>query len=186
MKTTHQAIVIPLILTKHPNADTLSTVNIFDTYTVVTGTEQWKGMDRAVFIPIQNMVDTDRPEFSFLKKNDRYVEVKPIKLRGIHSQGLLVPCNQQIPIGTDMTNQLGIIHVDHEANEKNNTQQAKAPNIVLPKYDIDSAKNFLRYVENTEVVATVKFHGSKIVEFFHSECLILLSVSIIIASVKDW
>lgn len=160
MKTTHQAIVVELNLKPHPNADTLSTMSIFDTYTVVTGTEQWNGKDRAVFVPVQNMVDTTRPEFSFLNKGKQYEEVKPVKLRGIHSQGLLVPCDQSIPIGTDVTELLGIIHVDHEANEKNSSEAEKAPNIVLPKYDIDSAKNYLGDIENEEVVVSVKVHGS--------------------------
>ena len=65
MKATHRAIVVPIIIEPHPNADKLGIVKV-DEHIVCVNKEMWAGKDRGGYIPPQKMVGTQRPEFSFL------------------------------------------------------------------------------------------------------------------------
>jgi RNA ligase (TIGR02306 family) len=162
-KSTHQCLVVDVVLNKHPNADSLSYVNLFDGLArVVVNTAQWEGKTKAVFIPVQNYVDVRRPEFAYLstKEGQEHFLVKGIKLRGMKSDGILIPVPNDTPTGEDWTQKLGIIHkVDEpEVESKETVSGPKGYN--LSKYDIDSAKNFARYfIEGEEVVVTIKYHG---------------------------
>lgn len=70
MKSTHKAEVVPVVLEKHPNADSLSIVKVFG-YTVVVNTKQWEGHTKAVYIVPDSLVDASRTEFSFLSKCEK-------------------------------------------------------------------------------------------------------------------
>lgn len=159
MKTTHQATVVPIVIEPHPNADKLGIVRV-DGCIVCVNKEMWAGKDRGVYIPPQNLVDTDRPEFSFLKKGDnQWVEVKPTKLRGVYSDGLLIPCDQGLSIGTDLTDELGLIHADHEPKNDFAACGEKHSFSDVGKYDVDGPRNFACYFEGLDVIATEKIHG---------------------------
>ena len=91
--STLRAEIVPVKLEPHPNADSLSLVKVFD-YVVAVRTADWQDKDRGVYIPVDAIVDTTRPEFSFLAEPEREMgtaRVKAKKLRGVFSQGLLVP-----------------------------------------------------------------------------------------------
>jgi len=78
-------------VTKHPNADSLDIINILG-YQCVDRCGSWSENQFAVYIPIDSLVNSDRQEFSFLKRPDKnnIVRVKTVKLRGVVSQGILV------------------------------------------------------------------------------------------------
>jgi len=164
IKSTNKAIVVPLELTPHPNADRLSIVNV-DKYTVVVNTDSWAGHTKAVFVPPENLVPIDREEFSFLKKDDGrdYVKVKPIKLRGVYSRGLLVPATETMVIGDDVTEHFGIKHQDDELIFEDKCEFEAGPRafIGVTKYDVDA---YLKYHElfipGETLVVTEKIHGT--------------------------
>src|SRR5260370_38515119 len=80
-------------LVKHPNADTLSIVQV-DGYPCIVKNDTFKEGDLAVYIPVDSLVPTHReelPDFHFLAKPDRtHHRVRAIKLRGVFSMGLLI------------------------------------------------------------------------------------------------
>ncbi|MGH9759840.1 MAG: hypothetical protein ACREAC_03250 [Blastocatellia bacterium] len=84
-KSTHKVEVVPVVLERHPNADTLSVVKVFGGYTVCVRTVDFKDGDLGAYIPPDSVVDSSRPEFAFLAGHER---IKVKRLRGIVSMGL--------------------------------------------------------------------------------------------------
>ncbi len=65
VKSTHRAEVIPISLEKHPDADSLSVVKVWN-FTCVVRTEDWTGIDKAVYVTPDSALP-DKPEYRFLK-----------------------------------------------------------------------------------------------------------------------
>ncbi len=63
---THKVEVVPVVLEKHPDADSLSIVRVYN-FQVVVRTEDWKGVDKAVYIQPDSVMP-DKPEYRFLKE----------------------------------------------------------------------------------------------------------------------
>lgn len=163
MKTTNQAIVVDTTdIICHPNANSLSVIRSSG-YNIVVKTSDWDGVDKGIFIPPENLVDTERPEFAFLHRKRQWEKVKVMRLRGFISAGLLIPALPDDNVGDDVTERLGILHDDPEAQFEGR-DQVKPPLGQLnhlPKYDIDSfAKLYQYFSPNDEIVATVKIHGT--------------------------
>jgi RNA ligase (TIGR02306 family) len=62
---THRAEVVPIVLEKHPDADSLSVVNVWN-FTCVVRTEDWIGIDKAVYVQPDSIMP-DLPGYRFLK-----------------------------------------------------------------------------------------------------------------------
>lgn len=178
--STHRVEVVPIELQPHGNADTLSVVNVYG-YSVVVRTEDWVGKTKGIYVPPDNLCPVDRPEFSFLAPDARAsgkARVKAKKLRGVLSFGLLVPAPENAQIGEDWTQQLGVEHYDpqlqaqcgtHHGGLKMGGEVAKAPDLWIPKYDLEAgrrySKNTLR--ENEPVVVFEKIHGASSRYVYH-------------------
>ncbi len=162
-KSTHECPVIQVVLNKHPNADKLSLVQVDDANRVVVNTEQWQGKTKAIFIPGQNFVDITKSEFSFLasaSKDDKWALVKHCKLRGIRSDGILVPAADDAIIGEDYSEKLGVLHKEDEPEETNKECVSGPSGINLSKYDVDGAKYFIKdFQEDWDIVISEKIHG---------------------------
>jgi RNA ligase (TIGR02306 family) len=91
-------------LEKHPNADSLSVVKVKGWQCIIK-TEEFKGVKLAVYVPIDS-VCPQSSEWEFLK--DRGYRVRTIKLRGLLSQGLLIPAKKHWKLGEDVAKKLGI------------------------------------------------------------------------------
>jgi RNA ligase (TIGR02306 family) len=154
--STHRVEIVPIQLEKHPNADTLSIVRIFDHYTAVVRTDDWKDKTIGAYIPPDSIVP-DTPEYSFLKGSTR---IRAKKLRGIQSQGLLMPAPEGAQIGEDVAELMGIKH--YEPPIEFNMGDAEAdPPIPGEHYDIDSWFRYGKLIpDGTEVEITEKIHGS--------------------------
>jgi RNA ligase (TIGR02306 family) len=63
---THKAEVVSITLEKHPNADLLSVVRVYN-FTVVVATESWLGVEKAVYIQPDSVMP-DVPEYRYLKE----------------------------------------------------------------------------------------------------------------------
>lgn len=170
--STHRAEVVPVVLKKHENADSLSIIDVYG-YSVVGRTADWVGVEKGVYIPPDNLVDTKRPEFSFLAQDARQdgkARIKAKKLRGVISFGLLIPAPENAAIGDDLTEVLGIEHYDpaiHGAARQQGGlrlggEVASGPAIVCPKYDLEAGRRYgkVMFEQGESVVITEKTHGA--------------------------
>lgn len=118
-------------MSPHPNADSLSLCNVLGWQVVFNHNDNnYKDGDLVVYVEVDSVLP-DKPEFEFLKnKNFR---IKPIKLRGEISNGLLLPLSvlpleknvmtddgkgnsvetqTQWEIGDDVSEILGAVHYE--------------------------------------------------------------------------
>ncbi len=98
-------------VSKHVNADRLS-CGFVDNEKVIFETGEFYNGDVVAYIPEGNLVPVARTEFSWLKANT-YHKVRPRKIRGIRSMGVVVPVRGARP-GDDVTERLGVIPVVYE------------------------------------------------------------------------
>lgn len=113
-------------LTPIPGADKIETARVLGWDCVVAKKDNFKVGDKVVYIEIDSIVP-DRPEFEFLR--DRKFKVKTIKLRGQISQGLVVPLSilpgsNNLSVGTDVTDKLGIVKCSEQVDPVRNSQTA--------------------------------------------------------------
>lgn len=164
--STHKVEVVPVVLQPHPNADSLSVANIYN-YSVVVRTEDWVGKTIGAYIPPDNVVVSNRPEFAFLKGHER---IKVKKLRGVVSMGLLVPAPEGSKIGDDVAEQLGVTHYEppqsHCHTGKGLAQgvilgdSESAPEGYFPVYDVDALRRYSHaMIPGEMVIVTEKVHG---------------------------
>lgn len=152
MSNTHKAEVVQIKLEKHPNADSLSIVKIGG-FQVCVRTEDWKDNDLAIYVQPDSLVNTSRPEFSFLKKER--ITVK--KLRGIISMGLLVKAPEGAILGDDLATIMEIGHYEPELEnltKLNNVDHIIGPSMILPpKYDIDNIRGRMHIFQEGELTS---------------------------------
>lgn len=74
--STHRVEVVPVVLTPHPNADTLSIIRLLDGYQVVGKTEAWADKTIAAYVPPDSLVPLDRPEFAWFDQFIEYLELE--------------------------------------------------------------------------------------------------------------
>lgn len=80
-------------ITPHPNADTLSLTTVLDAYPVVVKTGAWQPGDQALYVPVDTLVGLQDTRYGFLRPGAAGTyRVRAARLRGIYSEGLLVPC----------------------------------------------------------------------------------------------
>ena len=175
-KSTHICPVVKLNKRNHENSDNLSLVDIGDTgYVVVINTKEWEGIDYGVYIPPDSVVDTTKPEFSFLadgKSNTKRIKAK--KLRGIISYGLLVPVPADLSMDIieesifsdyviNCAETFGVEHYEPPfegfSTSGNNVKNPK--NYDYSKYDVDSLRGHKNiFEENEPVVYLEKTNGA--------------------------
>ena len=152
--------VVPVVLEPHPNADKLAIVRIGG-YTVGVRKDEWAGRDRGVYIPPDSVVPRDeRFEWLFQQQKNGRVRVK--KFRGHYSQGVLMPCPDGTPIGTDMATAWGITHWEPPVplGCTDGNPIAGPPGLVIPKYDVENYQRFPDAIRPGELVyVTEKIHG---------------------------
>ena len=170
--STEHTILVVLIpaIEKHPDADALGTVEIEGTTIVVN--DQWKKGDKAVLIPADFLVP-EIEAFAFLGAKVKHRRIKPRKLRGVWSEGLLMPVGalglpEDIATGTDVMGALGIERYDYENTAHNPNfsacQEATTgdpPGITIGTYKLHPYKKYrTKLVEGEEVLITEKIHGT--------------------------
>ena len=157
MISTHKVEVVPVILEPHPHADALSIVRVHSAYTVVVRTVDWTGIDRGAYI-IPDSVVPDTEGFSFLN-GKRRIKVK--RLRGIISQGLLVPAPEGSKIGDDVAELIGVTHYEPPEPASTGGEAERPPELYSPTYDIDTIRKYAHvFQEGEHVIVTCKIHGT--------------------------
>ena len=115
-KSTHRVDIVKICPEKHPNADSLVIQKVYG-YQVCLRAEDWQGIELGAYILPDSVVDTDRPEFSWLKGpnfraaidgDTRYHRVCAMRLRGVISYGLMVPAPVGSQEGDDVSELLGV------------------------------------------------------------------------------
>jgi RNA ligase (TIGR02306 family) len=154
---------------KHPNADTLSVTQVHGGYPVIFRTGDMQEGDLAVYIPVDSIVP-DVPQFAFLQKR----RIKAKKLRGVYSQGLLIPVTGEVHLqlapdggpvtpGVSVHELLGITkwEPDIEYIFTNGPQEPGPEGWDFIKYtDIEGLRRYKNVLEEgEEVVITEKIHG---------------------------
>ncbi len=158
MKSTHLVEVVPIRLEPHPNADSLSIVRVFDGYTCCVRTADWEGKTKGAYIPPDSVVDSARPEFAFLAGHER---IKVKKLRGIVSMGLLMPVADDVALGANLAEELGVAHYDPPLPLSSSGEATHAPAGYRPAYDVDTLRRYAHVFEAGEPVwITEKIHGA--------------------------
>lgn len=175
MNSTHKVEVVPVQLTKHPNADRLSIAQVFG-YTCVVATEGWEGKSLAAYIPPDSLVPVAKEEFAFLAeraKADGYARIRAKKIRGILSFGLLVPAPEGTVEGDNLAELLGVEHYEPELKRDKaglflGGEVAPAPGVHVVKYDLEAGRRYRKLFEEGEpVYITEKIHGANAKYVFH-------------------
>lgn len=166
MLSTHKVETVRIKLEPHPNADSLSIINVFGGYPCCVRTADWEDGDLAAYIPPDSIVDVGRPEFEFLKKGERtHHRVRCVKLRGVPSFGLLVKAPDWAGEGDDLAEHLGVSHYEPEIHGgcklSGDAESAPPQLVAVAKYDIDALRRHSRIFEPGEpVCVTEKIHGA--------------------------
>lgn len=156
-KSTHRVEVVPVKLESHPDADSLSIVRVH-AYQVVVRTQDWQDKPLGAYIVPDSVVDTTRPEFAFLGAHPR-IRVK--KLRGVVSQGLLVPAPTGSKLGDDVAENLGVTRYEPPEPMTTRGEDECGPEGWVPIYDVESWFGYPSVLTpNEEVVVTEKIHGA--------------------------
>ncbi len=163
---------------KHPKADTLSITQGPSGYPVCFKTGEFSAGDLAVHIPVDALVDTARPEFSWLADkaslagDGRFLfRVKAVKLRGIPSYGFLVPVPMleacaDWQLGQDVRGYLGVTKYDPgPCYSQDGIIQGEHVSVpeegMVPQYDIEGMRRYSHVIAEGEMVSvTEKIHGS--------------------------
>lgn len=150
----------------HPNADRMELTHVWG-WQCCIGKGQFKAGDKAVYIPPDYVVPTDRPEFAFLAKEGRATErVKVRRLRGEMSQGLLIPLPERLAalsVGDDVMAELGIERYEPTVVLGCTTGDCIAgpPGLYVPKFDVENHQRFVSTMTDDEpVYVTEKIHGA--------------------------
>lgn len=147
----------------HPNADTLSIIKLLGGYTVVIRTADWQEGQLAAYIEPDYEVPTGRKEFAFLAREGRtHHRVAVKKLRGIYSQGLLIPAPEGATEGDNVIEHLGIRRYEPQIpEEKTAGQSAKPPAGWRPVYDVENWRRYSHlFVDGEEIYISEKADGS--------------------------
>lgn len=109
-----------------PDADAIE-VAIVDGWECVVKKNEFSIGDKCVYIEIDSIVPP-KPEFEFLEK--RRYRVRTIKLRKQVSQGLALPLSavgikDNYPVGKDVTEELGVVKYDPQAQKEKNMREAE-------------------------------------------------------------
>jgi RNA ligase (TIGR02306 family) len=149
---------------KHENADALSIVEVFGS-PVVIRTESYTPGQKVAYVPVDSVVPLESPLFDFLKDPNKpsrtHARIKAKKLRGVYSEGMLVPADPTWEIGQDVAGTLGIAKYEEPEQIGTGGQAERDPGF-MPIYDVESYRKWSKraLVDGEFVVVTEKLHGS--------------------------
>lgn len=166
--STFKVEVVPVSLTPHPNADSLSIVKVYD-FPVIVRTEDWQDRTSGAYIPVDGVVPNTE-DYDFLQG---HLRIRAKKLRGIFSMGLLVPTPEGAAIGDDVTERLMVTKYEPPEPMITGGDTAPPPPVEVPGYtDIEHLRRYAHvFQEGEQVIVTEKIHGANARYFFHEGVL---------------
>jgi len=178
------------------NADKI-VLDFIQGWQVIIKKDEYNVGDFCVYVPIDTMVDTSQPYFSFLadKNNPQtFVRIKTIKLKGKWSQGIIIPFNvlnqiepnQTFTEGQDVGQLLGV-----KKYEKENiivptgitTYNKPFPTEIISITDEDNLKTKFKVIEelkNNKLYITQKLDGSSMTIIKNQDDFIVCSRRLIL------
>ncbi|NJM21922.1 MAG: RNA ligase (ATP) [Richelia sp. RM2_1_2] len=146
----------------HPNADRLDIISITGMgYQVISVKGNFKTGDLAFYFPIDSVIpDKYVEEFGISSYYSK--KLRAAKLRGIFSEGLLIPVNDKftVDVGDDYTEYFGITKYEYPIPQTMNGDMESH----IKHYKFPAPENFKRYqnifTEGEEIVVTEKLHGT--------------------------
>ena len=146
----------------HPNADRLDIISISGMgYQVISAKGNFQEGDLAYYFPIDSVIpDKYIEEFGIASYYSK--KLRAAKLRGIFSEGLLIPVGEDFTgnIGDDYTEYFGVTKYEYPIPQTMNGQM-ESP---IKHYKFPAPENFKRYkdvlIEDEEIVVTEKLHGT--------------------------
>ena len=176
--STHEVLVVRIpAVEEHPNAHSLEIIPLYNGgFTAIARKGEFKVGDLAIFIEPDYVVPPDAEMFAFLEKK----RITCKKLRGVRSQGLLLPALPGMVEGENVMERLGIVrYVPRKAGGRytrtagldqaeselafRNSGTVPAPQALnrVQKYDIESVRKFVgTFTPGEEIIATEKIHGA--------------------------
>jgi len=154
----------------HDNADKLEIAQIKGWF-CITQKGIYKAGDKVVYAPPESVIPEELADKmnvkNYLRGGSR---VKTIKLRGVYSEGLIIPVSflkEDKPIGTDVSEELGIAKYVPAVSKGSNNGGKGAPvkrisDERFKKYtDIENFKNYSKtFNEDDIVIVSEKIHGT--------------------------
>lgn len=157
----------------HPNADRLEVAGITmasgpTTYEVVVQKGSFRVGDLAAYFSVDCLLPTTHPAFAFLTTRldgagKAVYRLRAARLRGVFSQGLLVPAPAGTKLGEGVAEAFGVqYHCGNEpAGRGPNLSMRKSKAQPMPVYAVESLKKVPRLISDDEpVVVTEKIHGT--------------------------
>lgn len=160
MSEWHPQVVRLGKLGPHPNADSLSITHVLGGYQVIVRTEDWNEGDLAAYLPVDSLVPAEHASF-LTARADGYARVDAVRLRGLVSNGLLLPLPGTAWIeGASVVEWFGLKKYERPMQmTMGGTTLEDGPNV--PKYDLEGLRKFDALFEHGEpVVMTEKIHGA--------------------------
>jgi RNA ligase (TIGR02306 family) len=193
MSTFSVPVVTVKTVTTHPNADALDILSFEEVaWQCVDKRDARKPGDLVVYIPIDSIVNTNRPEFSFLApkaKPDGTFRIRTIRLRGEISQGLVIDVpvgrifDYKDDVGSNLSSQehfypgcdvaaaLDIVKYEPPA-EHTNAQAAGSYPSWCEKSDAERYQNFNRNIQpfaDEEFYLTLKMDGTSCTIYYDED-----------------
>ena len=154
--------VVALTIEPHPNADRLEVARIGD-YQAIVPKGQFVTGDLAAYVQEASIVPAELLEQMGLTgrlAGPNADRVKAVRLRGILSQGLLVPARAEWTLGQDVSDELGITKYEPPVPTHMGGTMVGAVGYAL-RYDIENIKRYPDVlVDGEHVVFTEKIHGT--------------------------
>lgn len=148
----------------HPNADALELVPVWG-YLCAIRKGSFRVGDLAAYIEPDYEVPLGLPEFAFLQKPGKHRTSHRIavsRLRGVYSQGLLIPAPEGAQEGDNVMESFGITR--WEPPEEMLVKGAfaeKGPEVFAPKYDLENWRKYRNVLIPKEtILLTPKIHGT--------------------------
>jgi RNA ligase (TIGR02306 family) len=149
-------------ISPHPNADRLD-IATFEgmAYQVITAKGNLKPEDLAYYFPIDSVIpDQYLDEFGI--RNYYSKKLRAAKLRGIFSEGLLIPVGENFTgnVGDDFTEYFGVSKYEYPIPQGMRGEMENH----IGHYKFPSPENIKRcqdvFIEGEEIVVTEKIHGT--------------------------
>jgi RNA ligase (TIGR02306 family) len=176
MNSTHKTEVVRIKLMPHPNADLLEVAQVWG-YTCCVKKGDFQDGQLAAYVTPDSLVPVDRPGFAFLapKAKDGRARIRTMKLRGVTSQGLLIPAPPSSAEGDDVASLLDITHYEPPEPRHGHSNIPSGPPVegpLVPVYDLESWYRYGHlFHEGERVVVTEKIHGTNVRVAFDGEKL---------------
>jgi hypothetical protein len=110
-------------ITPIDGADRIVLATVLGWHVVVNKSDNFKVGDKCIYIEIDSYVDLNKKCYDFLKNKGAHI--KTIKLRGVYSQGLILPLcvyglgYHRLKVGDDVTRRMHVYGPDEWAEKRN-------------------------------------------------------------------